>query len=71
MDNNNIDIRKAITVGLEVLSDPQVRVPVSAVNDLAILKGILISIRNGELVLASPDRILPKDAELPKTEVDN
>jgi hypothetical protein len=71
MDNNNIDIRKAITVGLEVLSDPQVRVPVSAVNDLAILKGILISIGNGELVLASPDRILPKDAELPKTEVDN
>jgi hypothetical protein len=71
MDNNNIDVGKAITVGLEVLSDPQVRVPVSAVNDLAVLKGLLISIRNGELVLASPDRILPKDAELPKTEVDN
>jgi hypothetical protein len=71
MDNNNVDIRKAIVVGLDILNDPQVRVPVSAVNDLAVLKGLLQAIGNGELVIASPDRILPQDAKLPEEKVDN
>lgn len=62
-DNNNVNIENAIVAGLEALNDPQVRVPVSQVEDLTVLKNVLKAVLNGQLVLASPDRILPPEAD--------
>ena len=63
---DNIDISKAIIAGLEVLNDKEIRVRSDLIEDLAILKEILFSIRSGKLVLAPPERILPAGAQLPK-----
>lgn len=64
-NNDNIDVSRAIIAGLDVLNDKDIRVRSDLIDDLALLKNILISINNGHLVIASPERILPKGAEVP------
>ena len=70
MNNKNLDLQKAIAVGLDVLSDPQNRIPSNTIEDLAVFKGILKSLLKGELTLATPDRILPEGAKLPDSKED-
>ena len=69
--NNNIDLQKAIVTGLEVLNDPDNKVASNTIEDLAVFKNILRAVLNGELVLASPDRILPEGAVTPNEEPTN
>jgi hypothetical protein len=66
MDNNNVDIGKAIAAGLEVLSDPEIKVKADLIEDLVVLKGLLNTISSGKLVVASPDRILSQDVVEPE-----
>ena len=69
--NNNLNIEKAIVTGLEVLNDPNNRVPSNTIEDLSVFKGVLRAILNGELVIASPDRLLPEGAVTPNKEPTN
>lgn len=68
-DNNqeqrDLQLTNAIKIGLETLSDPEIRVRARDTEDLANLKDILRGLLNGNLVLATPDRLLPADAQLP------
>ena len=65
-NNENVDISRAIIAGLEALNDREIKVRADLIEDLAVLKNILRNIRSGNLVIASPERILPKDAKLPE-----
>ena len=70
MDNdNNIDISRAVIAGLEALSDRDVKVRSDLIEDLGVLKNLLRAIRTGQLVIASPERILPADAQTPVEEI--
>jgi len=62
-DNNNEIVTEAINCGLVTLSDPNLRIPASSIELLANFKGILRGLLNGELVLATPDRLLPQTIE--------
>lgn len=65
---NNQEISQAILCGLNTLSDPEIRIPAKDVELLASFKGLLRGMLAGDIVLASPDRILPEGVELPKEE---
>jgi len=56
------DIRKTIEAGLAVLSSDDTKVPASQLEYVGNLKGLLIAVLEGKLVLADPDRI-KKDEE--------
>lgn len=58
--NKDINISKVIQVGLEVLSSEDVKVSSKDIEALAGFKDILRAILNGQLVIASPDRIIPE-----------
>jgi hypothetical protein len=60
----------AITCGLNTLSDSEIRVSVKDIENLSVLKAILKALISGELVLATPDRIIP-EKELDKDEIKN
>lgn len=62
--DNNIDISKAIAVGLDVLNDPQVKISSNLIEDIGVLKSLLRSLEQRQLVLATPDRILPEGINL-------
>ena len=68
--NNSAALGSAILCGLTTLSDPDIRVPGKDIEALANFKGILRSLISGELVLATPDRLLPEDMNLPVQEVE-
>lgn len=65
-NNDKFDISNAIIAGLEVLNDREIKVRADLMDDLVVLKNILGNIKSGNLVIASPDRILSKDAEQPE-----
>lgn len=65
MNDNNIDISRAVIAGLEALSDRDVKVRSDLIEDLSVLKNLLKAIRAGQLVVASPERILPVNAQTP------
>ena len=67
-DNNNVDISRAVIAGLEALSDRDVKVRSDLIEDLGVLKNLLRAIRAGQLVVASPERILPANAQTPAEE---
>ena len=52
---NELDISQALKAGLSLLTDRQVRVPALDIDDLAALKGILIRLVRGELLIVTPD----------------
>lgn len=58
------DLSNAVVVGLNTLSNEDVRVPSKDIEALANFKGILKALLNGELVLASPDRIIPEGTKI-------
>jgi len=62
------NLRNAIITGLNIMNDDVVRVPASQIETLADFKDILKGLLNGQLVLATPDRVLPADAQLPNKE---
>lgn len=68
MNDNNIDISRAVIAGLEALSDRDVKVRSDLIEDLSVLKNLLKAIRAGQLVVASPERILPANAQIPAEE---
>lgn len=59
----------ALMVGLNLMSSEDIRVPARDIETLVVFKDIIRAILNGQLILATPDRILPEGVELPKTEV--
>ena len=63
MNNDNINIKRAVIVGLEVLNDPTVKIPSNYIEDLSVLKGILRSLNNGQLVLVPADNKVPEEPE--------
>ena len=67
-EQRDLQLTNAIKIGLETLSDPEIRVRARDTEDLANLKDILRGLLNGNLVLATPDRLLPVDAQLPNQE---
>lgn len=67
-EQRDLQLTNAIKIGLETLSDPEIRVRARDTEDLANFKDILRGLLNGNLVLASPDRLLPADAQLPNQE---
>jgi hypothetical protein len=67
----NEQLSSAITIGLTTLSSDDVKVSAKDVESLATFKEILRAILNGQLVLATPDRIIPEGVELPKEENEN
>ena len=67
----NEQLSSAITIGLTTLSSDDVKVSAKDVESLATFKEILRAILNGQLLLATPDRILPEGVELPKEENEN
>ena len=67
-NNNRVDIHKAVVCGLEVLDNANTHIPGNKVEDISIFKGVLRSILQGQLVLATPDRLI-KD-EKPKDDVE-
>lgn len=66
--NNNFT--NAVNAALEHLSDRQNRVRSDLVDDIAYFKSILRGIASGQLVIASPEKIIPEGIELPKKESD-
>jgi len=58
--NQATNISKSIQTGLIVLSNDDVKVPASQIEDLAQFKEILRAVLSGQLVLATPDRVLPE-----------
>ena len=66
MNEQNIGL--FIQTGLNILSSEETKVPSSQIENLASFKNILRSLLQGELVIATPDRILPDGVELPKQE---
>lgn len=67
-DQRDFQLTNAVRVGLETLSDPEIRVRARDTEDLANFKDILRGLLNGNLILATPDRLLPEDAKLPNQE---
>lgn len=61
------NISKTIQVGLSTLSDPELKVSSSDIEILADFKSILRAVLNGQLVIASPDKIVP---DIPKSKED-
>jgi len=70
MEDNNKEVANAINCGLITLSDPDLRVPANNIEALANFKGILRGLLQGELVLATPDKLLPQGTEIPEKEKD-
>jgi hypothetical protein len=64
----NEQLTNAIMSGLNIMSSEDIRVPASEIEALANFKDILKAILNGQLILATPDRVLPEGVELPKEE---
>ena len=62
------DISKFIQLGLQTLSSDEVKIPSSQIEDLAAFKEILKAVLSGQLILATPDRVLPEGAERPNKE---
>lgn len=62
---NRQNIFRALNAGLNHLSDPEVRPRADQIDDLAELKGILRAVINGQLIIATPDRLIPEGAEKP------
>lgn len=71
MEEQKMDISGAIACGLDTLSSEEVRVASKDVEHLATFKGILRALLKGELILASPDRILPEGVTLPLQNAEN
>lgn len=63
MENKNIGL--CIQTGLDTLNSKEVKVSASEIENLANFKSILKAVLRGELVIATPDRILPDGVELP------
>ena len=68
MNDQNTILTEAITAGLSLLSSDDIKVSTKDIEALANFKGILKGIISGELILASPDRIIPDDDGSPKRE---
>jgi len=64
----NEELTKIILAGLNTLSSEDVKVSAREIEALAGFKEILRAILSGELILATPDRVLPEGVELPKEE---
>ena len=60
-EKNTPDITSAISAGFNLLSSEDVTVPAKELENLATFKVILMRLLQGELVLATPDRL--KDPE--------
>lgn len=58
----------ALLVGLNLMSSEDIRVPARDIETLVVFKDIIRAILNGQLILATPDRILPDGVEMPKSE---
>lgn len=58
----------ALLVGLNLMSSEDIRVPARDIETLVIFKDIIRAILNGQLILATPDRVLPDGVEMPKSE---
>jgi len=67
-EQQQLDISGAVTCGLDTLSSEEVRVAARDVEHLATFKGLLRALLKGELVLATPDRVLPEGVNLPVQE---
>lgn len=65
---NDKELTEAIVCGLNTLSDPEIKISAKDIEVLANFKSILRGLLSGNLVLASPDRIIPKEVELPEEE---
>ena len=66
--NNNLNIGGAIQTGYELMCDEQIRVSMDKLESLVEFKGILRAILNGQLIIASPDRLLPEGVNTPEKE---
>ena len=64
---NNDNYSNALICGLETLSSDDVKVAAKNIEQLSNFKQILRAIIRGDLVIASPDKIIP---ETPKQEGD-
>ena len=58
----------ALLVGLNFMSSEDIRVPARDIETLVVFKDIIRAILNGQLILVTPDRVLPEGVELPKSE---
>jgi hypothetical protein len=67
MENNQLTTN-ALVIGLETLSSEDIKISANNIEALANLKEILRAILNGNLVLATPERVIPESVELPKQE---
>lgn len=70
------DLTKSIQTGLKTLSSEDVKIPSKDIEDLANFKDILKAILSGQLVIATPDRVIsqvdvPPIKEAPAKEVLN
>lgn len=66
--NKDQDITKSVNAMLEHLNDPTVRVRSDLMDDIVSFKHILYAIANRQLILASPERIIPADKPQPVTD---
>jgi hypothetical protein len=57
-ENNNIDISRAIVVGLEILDSPETKISSNLIEDVAMLKSILRALQAGQVVIVSPDKMV-------------
>lgn len=61
--NENKQLSQAIIIGLETLSSDDIKVSAKDIESLASFKGLLRALLNGELVIATPDRITPEESK--------
>ena len=64
----NEQLTNALSIGLNTLNNEDTKVLARDVEALATFKEILRAILSGQLVLASPDRIIPEGSEIPNEE---
>ena len=50
-ENNNIDISRAIVVGLEILDSPETKISSNLIEDVAMLKSILRALHTGQVII--------------------
>jgi hypothetical protein len=62
------DISRFLSAGLDALSSDDVKIPASKIEDLANFKEILRAVLSGQLIIASPDRVIPEGLKTPNKE---